>query len=101
MGFWGAISFLPMSIKDRSLLVPLVMLNVCLTFSWPNKVPFDREASGTIRAGIYTSARIGADGDMTGARRVSPRCVLVVEWSLGSAVHDCYPAATWKVSFVI
>jgi len=49
------------------------MLNACLTFSWPNKVPFDGEASGTIQAGIYTSARIGADGGMTGARRVSPR----------------------------
>ena len=72
-GFWGAVSFLSASIKDRSLLVPLVMLNACLTFSWLNKVSFDREASGTIRAGIYTSARIGADGGMTGARRVSPR----------------------------
>ena len=46
--FWGAVSFLSVSIKDRSLLVPLVMLNVCLTFSWPNKVPFGREASDTI-----------------------------------------------------
>ena len=72
-GFWGAVSFPSASIKDRSLLVPLVILNACLTFSWPNKVPFDREASGTIRAGIYTSARIGADGGMIGARRVSPR----------------------------
>ena len=52
IGFWGAVSFLSVSIKDRSLLVPLVMLNVCLTFSWLNKVPFDREASDTIRAGI-------------------------------------------------
>ena len=51
-GLWGAVSFLSVSIKDRSLLVPLVMLNVCLTFSWPNKVPFDREASDTIRARI-------------------------------------------------
>jgi hypothetical protein len=49
------------------------MLNACLTFSWPNKVPFDREASGTIQAGIYTGARIGVEGGMTGARRVSPR----------------------------
>ena len=63
-----------MSIKDRSLLVPLVMLNACLTFSWPNKVPFfNDEASDTIQAGIYMGARIGADGGMTGARRVSPR----------------------------
>jgi hypothetical protein len=61
------------SVKDRSLLVPFVMLNTCFTFSWPNKVPFDREASGTIRDGIYIGARIGADGGMTGARRVSPR----------------------------
>jgi hypothetical protein len=61
------------SVKDRSLLVPLVMLNACLTFSWPNIVPFDREASGTIRVGIYTGARIVADGGTTGARRVSPK----------------------------
>jgi hypothetical protein len=39
-GFWGARSF------------PLVMLNACLTFSWPNNVLFDHEASGTIWAGI-------------------------------------------------
>jgi hypothetical protein len=35
-------------IKDQSLLIPLVMLNACLIFSWSNKVPFDREASDTI-----------------------------------------------------
>jgi hypothetical protein len=62
IGFWGAISFPSVSIKDRSLLVPLVMLNACYTFSWPNKVPFDREASGIIRARIYTGARTGAVG---------------------------------------
>jgi hypothetical protein len=61
-GFWGAISFPSMLVKDRSLLVPLVMLNACLTFSWPNKVPFDHEASGIIRAGIYMGACIGAEG---------------------------------------
>jgi hypothetical protein len=33
IGFWGAISFPSVSVKDRSLLVPLVMLNTCLTFS--------------------------------------------------------------------
>jgi hypothetical protein len=38
------------------------MLNACFTFSWPNKVPFDREASDIIRAGIYMGARIGATG---------------------------------------
>jgi hypothetical protein len=38
-GFWGASSFPSVSVKDRSLFVPLVMLNACLTFSWPNKVP--------------------------------------------------------------
>jgi hypothetical protein len=51
-GFCGAISFPSVSIKDWSLLVPLVMLNACLIFSWPNKVPFDREAHDTIQAGI-------------------------------------------------
>jgi hypothetical protein len=62
-----------MLVKDRSLLVSLVMLNACLTFSWPNKVPFNREASGIIRARIYKGARIGAEEGMIGARRVSPR----------------------------
>jgi hypothetical protein len=66
-GFWGACSFPSVSIKDRSLLVPLVMLNAYLTFSWPNKVSFDRKASGIIRAGIYTSACIGAERGMIGA----------------------------------
>jgi hypothetical protein len=65
-GFWSAVSFLSVSIKDRSLLVPLVMLNVCLTFSWPNKVPFDREASDMIRAGTYTGAHTSSEGSMTG-----------------------------------
>jgi hypothetical protein len=65
-GFWGAVSFSSMSIEDRSLLIPLVMLNACLTLSWPNKVPFDRETSDMIRAGTYTDARTGAEGSMTG-----------------------------------
>jgi hypothetical protein len=51
-GFWGASSFSSVSVKDRSLLVPLVMLNACLIFSWSNKVPFDREASDTFRARV-------------------------------------------------
>jgi hypothetical protein len=101
-GFWGVVSFSSMSIKDRLLLVPLiVMLNACLTFSWPNKIPFDRKASDTIRARINSDWQTGAEGGMTGTRRVSPWCVLVVGRSLGSAVYDCYPAATWKVSLVI
>jgi hypothetical protein len=33
IGFWGAISFPSVSVKDRSLLVPLVMMNAFLTFS--------------------------------------------------------------------
>jgi hypothetical protein len=65
-GFWGAVSFPSVSIKDRSLLVPLVMLNTHLTFSWPNKVPFDREASDTIRARINLDWQTGAEGGMTG-----------------------------------
>jgi hypothetical protein len=65
-GFWGAVSFLSESIKDRSLLVSLVMLNTCLTFSWQNKVPFDHEASDMIRAGTYTGARTGDEESMTG-----------------------------------
>jgi hypothetical protein len=61
-GFWGAISFPSVSVKDRSLLVPLVILNACLTFSWPNKVPLHRKASGIIQAGIYVGACTGAEG---------------------------------------
>jgi hypothetical protein len=67
-GFWCVISFSSVSIKNRSLLVPLVMLNACLTYSWPNKVPFDREASGIIRAGIYTGVCIDAEGGMRGTK---------------------------------
>jgi hypothetical protein len=59
--FWGAISFPSVSVKDRSLLVPLIMLNACLTFSWPNKVPLDREASDTFRARINSDWQTGAE----------------------------------------
>jgi hypothetical protein len=101
-GFWDAVSFPSVSIKDRSLLVSLVMLNACLTFSWPNKVPFDRKASDTFRAGINSDRQTSAKGGKTGTQRVSPRCVLAVRRSLDSAVHDCYPATfTWKVTLVI
>jgi hypothetical protein len=55
IGFWGASSFPSVSVKDRSLLVPLVMLNACLIFSWPNKVPFDREASDIFRARVNSN----------------------------------------------
>jgi hypothetical protein len=89
------------SIKDRSLLVPLVMLNACLTFSWPNKVTFDREASDMIRTRTYMGACTDAERGMTGTRRVSPRCVLAVGRSLGTAA-PVYPATfTGIVSLVI
>jgi hypothetical protein len=89
------------SIKDRSLLVPLIILNACLTFSWLNKVPFDREASDMIRSGTYMGARTGAEGGITGTRRVSPRCVLAVGRSLGTTAL-VYPATfTEIVSLVI
>jgi hypothetical protein len=90
IGFW-TIVIPSVSVKDRSLLVPLVMLNACLTFSWPNNVPFDCEASDTIWVGINSDWQIGAEGGMMGTRRVSPRCVLAVGRCLGTAVHDCYP----------
>jgi hypothetical protein len=96
IGFWGAVSFPSVSIKDRSLLVPLVMLNACLTFSWPNKVPFDREASDMIWAETYTRVRTGAEGNRTGMRRVSPRCVLAVRRSLGTAA-PIYPVTFTKI----
>jgi hypothetical protein len=64
------------SIKDRSLLVPLVMLNACLTFSWPNKVPFDREASDTIlsqdKLRLADWCRRGYDGDAKSKPKVRP-----------------------------
>jgi hypothetical protein len=94
-GFWGAVSFPSMSIKYRSLLVALVMLNACLTFSCPNKVPFDREARDMIQAGTYTGARTGAEGNRTGTRRVSPRYVLAVGRSLGTA------APVYPVTFIV
>jgi hypothetical protein len=83
------------------LLVPLVMLNACLTFSWPNKVPFDREASDMIRAGTYMGARTGAKGSMSGTQRVSPRCVLAVRRSLGTAALVYLATFTGIVSLVI
>jgi hypothetical protein len=61
-GFWGAISFSSMSVKDRSLLVPLVILNVCLIFSWLNKVPFDCEASDTFRVRVNSDWQTGDKG---------------------------------------
>jgi hypothetical protein len=82
------------------LLVPLVMLNACLTFSWPNKVPFDREAHDTIQARIDSGWQISAKGGKTGTQRVSPRCVLAVGRSLGIAVHDCYPATFYLESVI-
>jgi hypothetical protein len=100
-GFWGAISFPSVSVKDRSLLVSLVMLNACLTFSWPNKVPFDHKASGIIRAEIYMGARISAVGGMKETRRVSPRCGLAVGRSLGTAALVCPTTFTWIVSLVM
>jgi hypothetical protein len=89
------------SIKDRSFLIPLVILNACLTFSWPNRVPFDRKASDMIWARTYTGARTGAEESMTGTQRVSPRCVLAVGRSLGTA-GPVYPAVfTGILSLVI
>jgi hypothetical protein len=61
IGFW-TIVIPSVSVKDRSLLVPLVMLNACLTFSWPNKVPFDRKARDTIRTRINSGWQTGAEG---------------------------------------
>jgi hypothetical protein len=65
IGFW-TIVILSVSIKDRSLLVPLVMLNACLIFSWSNNVPFDREARDTIRTRINSGWQTGAEGGKTG-----------------------------------
>jgi hypothetical protein len=61
-GFWGASSFPSVSVKDRSLLVPLIMLNACLTFSWPNKVPFNREASDTFWVRVKSDWQTGDEG---------------------------------------
>jgi hypothetical protein len=100
----GCLKFLHVLVKDRSLLIPLIMLNACLTFSWPNKVPLDHEASGTIQAKIYTGACIGADRGMTGARRVSSRAdvawFLTVGRPLGIAAPVCPATFTRIVSLV-
>ena len=40
---------------------PQVMLNACLTFSWPNKVPFDREAGR-----LFGPSRLPAARDENG-----------------------------------
>jgi hypothetical protein len=98
IGFW-TIVIPSMSIKDRSLLVPPITLNACLTFSWPNKV--DREASDMIRGGTYMGARTGAERGMTGTRKVSPRCVLAVGRSLGTAGPVYLVTFTGIISLVI
>jgi hypothetical protein len=66
---------------------------------------FDCEASGTIQARIDSlDARIGSDGGMTGARRVSPRVgkawFLAVERPLGMAVLVCPATLPRIVSLV-
>jgi hypothetical protein len=96
----GCCCFPSVSIKDRSLLVPLVMLNSCLTFSWPNKVLFDHEASDMIRAGTYTGAHTGAKGSMIGTRRVNPRCILIVERSLGTTAL-VYPVMFTRIMSLV
>jgi hypothetical protein len=45
------------------------VFNACLTFSWLNKVPFDREASSTIWAGIYMDWQTGAEGSKMGGTK--------------------------------
>jgi hypothetical protein len=104
-GFWGAYSFASVSVKDRSLLVPLFMLNACLTFSWPNKVPFDHEASDIIRARIYTGARIGADGGMMGGTKSEPKGrqgLIPSSRAVPSTMAPVCPMTlTWIVSLVI
>jgi hypothetical protein len=63
----GVYSFSSVSIKDRSLLVPLVMLNACLTFSWLNNVPSDHKARNTIWPRINSGWQVGAEEGKTGA----------------------------------
>ena len=54
---------------------PRVMLNACLTFSWPNNVPFDREAerlfgpSGLPAAHCTRAGVVGHGGEM-----IRPKC---------------------------
>jgi hypothetical protein len=67
------------------MLIPLVMLNACLIFSWSNKVPFDREASDTIRSGINSDWQTGAEGVWRGRE----------EWAQGASWQSGDP---WVVS---
>jgi hypothetical protein len=62
IGFWGACSFLSVSVKDRSLLVPLVILNACLIFSWSNKVSFDHELVALFGLGSRWGRVLGLKG---------------------------------------
>jgi hypothetical protein len=77
IGFW-TIVIPSVSVMDRSLLVSLIILNACLTFSWPNKVHFDREASDNIRAEINSDWQTGAEGgydeDTKSEPKVRPGC---------------------------
>jgi hypothetical protein len=66
IGFW-TIVIPSVSIKDQPLLIPLVMWTHASHLAGQISHS-DREASGTIRAGIDPlGAHIGADGGMIGA----------------------------------
>jgi hypothetical protein len=69
------------------------MLNACLTFSYSNKIPFDREASGIIRVGI-SRVRVlvlqGYDGDAKTEPKVRPGCRVVPGYYGSSLSHDVY-----------
>jgi hypothetical protein len=104
-GFWDAISFPSVSVKDRSFFVPLVMLNARLTFTWPNKVSFNREASDIIQAGIYTGVRIGAEGVMIGGTKSEPKdrqgLIPGSRMVRGYCGPSCPVTFTWIVSLMI
>jgi hypothetical protein len=74
-------------IKDHIIGGPLVILNVCLTFSWPNKVSFDCEAGKLFEPSRLPATHCtGACVVGHGGTMVRPRCVLAVGQPLGTVV---------------
>jgi hypothetical protein len=75
------------------LLIPLVMLNACLTFSWPNKVPFDRELEALFGPGstwVCVLVLKGYNGDVKSEPKVRPSYRAVPGYCGSSLSHDIY-----------
>ena len=100
-GFWGAVSFCLCRLRTDRCSSLLSCWTHASHLAGRIKYLSTVKLVKPFRAGINSDAQTSAEEGITGTWRVSPRCVLAVERSLGSAVPDCYPTATWKVSLVI